>query len=225
MPLPLKVATEDSTFTLKANVNKHLIRDEGLGVTAALRPWLGPASIAGLCLLLSVLGDSGRSVFRYERSALLAGELWRLLSAHLVHLSFGHVVLNLAALAVMAALLDGVLETAEWFWLGLVAALAIDAGLFLFSPEVQWYVGLSGVLHGWLAAGALRLAFAGSGLGPVLLVGIAAKIAWEQWAGPLPFSESSSGGPVVVDAHLYGALGGAAAMLCTIAFRGRPAKL
>lgn len=219
------MATEDSTFTRKANVNKQSIRNESPGVTPALRPWLGPGAIAAVCLVLSVLGDGGRTACRYERSALLAGELWRLLSAHLVHLSFGHVVLNLAALGVMAALLDGVLETAEWFWLGVVAALAIDAGLFFFSPEVQWYVGLSGVLHGWLAAGALRLAFAGSKLGPVLLIGMAAKIAWEQWAGPLPFSESSSGGPVVVDAHLYGALGGGAAMLLTIAFRGRPAKL
>ena len=37
---------------------------------------------------------------------------------------------------------------------------------------------------------------------------VAGKLAWEQFAGPLPGSESGSGGPVIVDAHLYGAVGG-----------------
>ena len=39
------------------------------------------------------------------------------------------------------------------------------------------------------------------------------KIGWEQWHGPVPGSETTSGGPVVVDAHLYGAVGGAMAAL------------
>ena len=39
----------------------------------------------------------------------------------------------------------------------------------------------------------------------VVLVG---KLAWEQWQGALPLSGDM---PVVVDAHLYGAIGGALA--------------
>ena len=39
----------------------------------------------------------------------------------------------------------------------------------------------------------------------LLLVG---KLAWEQWHGALPLSGDM---PVVVDAHLYGAIGGALA--------------
>jgi hypothetical protein len=70
-------------------------------------------------------------------------------------------------------------------------------------------VGLSGVLHGALAAGALGwwrqeskpLAL---GLTAVLL----GKLAWEQWHGALPLSGDM---PVVVDAHLYGAIGGSLA--------------
>ena len=71
------------------------------------------------------------------------------------------------------------------------------------------YVGLSGLLHGLLAAGVV------AGLGPrrrepqILAVILAAKIAYEQLAGPLPGSESTTGGTVIVAAHAYGAIAGA----------------
>ncbi|MBV2092179.1 MAG: hypothetical protein KUF72_14970, partial [Candidatus Thiodiazotropha sp. (ex Ctena orbiculata)] len=41
-----------------------------------------------------------------------------------------------------------------------------------------------------------------------LLIAVLGKIAWEQWQGPLPGSESVANGPVVVASHLYGALSG-----------------
>ena len=71
-----------------------------------------------------------------------------------------------------------------------------------------WYVGLSGLLHGLLAAGIttkLRQPDGETLLLAGLLIG---KLVWEQFGGPLPGSEVTSGGPVVVNAHLYGALGG-----------------
>ena len=45
-------------------------------------------------------------------------------------------------------------------------------------------------------------------LSTLVLLGFAAKIIFEQIYGPLPGSEQSAGGPVVVDAHLYGAIAG-----------------
>ena len=42
----------------------------------------------------------------------------------------------------------------------------------------------------------------------VVAVAVAAKIAWEQFSGPLPGSVESSGGAVIVDAHMYGAVAG-----------------
>jgi hypothetical protein len=44
----------------------------------------------------------------------------------------------------------------------------------------------------------------------LLALFLVAKLCWEQSVGALPFSGS---GDVVVDAHLYGVLGGAAAAL------------
>lgn len=42
----------------------------------------------------------------------------------------------------------------------------------------------------------------------LLLLIIIAKLTWEQIAGPLPGSEATAGGNVIVDAHLYGAVAG-----------------
>ena len=42
----------------------------------------------------------------------------------------------------------------------------------------------------------------------ILLLLLVAKISYEQFGGSVPGSEAASGGPVIVDAHLYGALGG-----------------
>jgi hypothetical protein len=43
----------------------------------------------------------------------------------------------------------------------------------------------------------------------VLCVALIAKLAYETVVGPLPGSEQSSGGTVIVAAHLYGAIAGA----------------
>ena len=43
----------------------------------------------------------------------------------------------------------------------------------------------------------------------LLLIGVLIKLIYEQFAGPLPGSEDTAGGTVIVDAHLYGAVSGA----------------
>ena len=56
-----------------------------------------------------------------------------------------------------------------------------------------------------------------------MLLAVVGKIVWEQVVGPMPFSESTSGGPVLVDAHLYGAVGGLLSQLIRMVQRRRAA--
>ena len=83
----------------------------------------------------------------------------------------------------------------------------------MFNPELEWYVGLSGVLHGLLVAGIMANLAVGHRLEIVLLLAVCGKIAWEQLYGPLPGSTEFAGGAVVVDAHFYGLLGGLVGVL------------
>jgi rhomboid family GlyGly-CTERM serine protease len=161
-----------------------------------------------LLLLITATGDPGRALLRYDRVALAGGELWRLLSAHLVHLDLHHAALNCLGLALMWALFARDYRPRQWLVIVLASIAAIDAGLWLWDSTLRWYVGSSGALHGIMAAGTLARLRRREGEGWVLAAFLAAKLAWEQGVGALPLSGSD---PVVVDAHLFGVLGGLAA--------------
>jgi rhomboid family GlyGly-CTERM serine protease len=182
----------------------------GVAIRRLLESWAVVALIL-LCLALAAGGDGARELGRYERLAIENGEYWRLVTAHLVHLSVGHLWPNVAALAILSLLLDDVFRNMDWWRVTAVSAAAIDAGLYLYQPGVLWYVGLSGVLHGVVAAGAIALFTRHRALGAVLALGLTAKLVFEQVFGAVPLTAESVGGPVVVAAHLYGALGGAVA--------------
>jgi rhomboid family GlyGly-CTERM serine protease len=170
--------------------------------------------LAAACLALLTLsagGERARLLLRYERAGLAHGQWWRSLTAHLIHLDLRHALLNCGGLALMWALFARDYSPRQWLAVLLAAAAAIDAGLWFGDSTILWYVGSSGVLHGVMAAGAVAHLRRGEPEGWVLAALLLAKLGYEQLAGALPFSGSD---PVVVDAHLYGVLGGAAAAAC-----------
>ncbi len=187
----------------------------------ALIRWVPVLVIVLASLALGLGEDELRQWGRYEREALESGEWWRLITAHLVHLGWGHLWLNLAALVMLAVLFDTLMTAADWILASILCALSIDIGLYVLQPDVAWYVGLSGMLHGLMIVGAFALIRADARLGYALLLGVGGKMIWEQLVGPLPFSESTSGGPVLVDAHLYGTIGGLLTQLVRMVQRRR----
>lgn len=175
----------------------------------------GPLGLALLiaCVLIIVpalWGEAARLALRYDRAALAHGELWRLLTAHWVHLNLRHALVNALGLVLMWVLFARDYAPRQWLLIVLAALLAIDAGLWLLDSTVQWYVGSSGALHGVMAAGTLAHLKRREAEGGILLAFLAGKLLYEQRVGPLPLSGSA---PVVVAAHLYGVLGGLAAAL------------
>ena len=178
-----------------------------------LRRWLLPLAMFGLSLALLAGGDTAREQLRYDRVAIMTGEVWRLLSAHFVHLGSSHFALNMAGLGLVWYLTGHAMSRSQWIAVLAFSAAVIDLGFWFLNPDLRWYVGLSGVLHGLLVAGLMNSAsFHRKDLVAVALI-VAAKLAWEQFSGPLPGSAASSGGAVIVDAHLYGAVAGAVAGL------------
>lgn len=171
---------------------------------------LGLALLAACALLLLpvLAGEGGRLALRYDRAALASGQLWRLVTGHLVHLGPRHALLNVLGLILMWALFARDYAPRQWLAILLASVAAIDAGLWLWDSTVTWYVGSSGVLHGVMAAGTLAHLRRREGDGWLLAAFLGGKLLYEHLAGALPFSGSSA---VVVDAHLYGVLGGGAA--------------
>lgn len=183
-------------------------------VVSELALWLLPALLSAAALAVAVGEDPARGLLRYDREALGAGEAWRWLSAHVVHIGWSHAWLNLAGLWIVWFLFKDRLGKALGWWVAVASVLVMDAGFWFIDTELGWYVGLSGLLHGIFAAGALDEVWRGVRGSFWLLLGVIAKLGYEQFFGALPMTEEASGGPVWVNAHLYGALGGCIAVAC-----------
>ena len=176
---------------------KSLNGDRGYGI----------ALLAACALLVAVelTGDVGRAALSYDRAALAHGEWWRVLTAHFVHLGPEHAALNTLGLVLMWALFARDFVPLRWVAIYSSAMLAVSFGLWCFDPQVQWYVGASGALHGVMTAGTLAHLRRRDLDGWILAVFVVGKLVYEQFAGSMPFAGDAH---TLVNAHLYGAIGG-----------------
>lgn len=160
-----------------------------------------------LALMIMLAGDDIGRLLRYERHAMIEWHAWRVLTAHFVHLNGVHLMLNAGGLCIVWLLAGGLVGPLQWYLAAALSAAAVCLGLYVFSPAVTWYVGLSGVVHGLLCAVAMCRLTVRDWVGAILLLGVALKLVLEQ-SGHGPVSGSLIGGDVVIDAHLYGVMGG-----------------
>lgn len=176
--------------------------------------WLTAACFALLLVALSIAGPAALAFLRYERAAVLGGQVWRLASAHLVHADVAHLAWNLAGAALVWWLFADEFTRRGWILVMVASTAAIDLGFIFLEPQIEWYVGFSGVLHGCMAAGLLAWLSKARDPATIAVTTIfVAKLAWEHFEGPLPFTSATLSLPVVVEAHSFGAVGGAIAAL------------
>ena len=186
--------------------------------TRCFRDWVVPALVVTVALVIAVAGDNGRELLRYDRIAIANGEILRLISGHFAHLGWSHFALNAAGIVLVFFLVGPRFSARLWLLICALIIVVIDAGFWFFQPQLIWYVGLSGLLHGCLAAGVME-GLRQRQFDDWLIAGLLVlKLGYEQLVGPLPGSEASAGGSVVVAAHLYGAIAGAL-IGATLSFR------
>jgi rhomboid family GlyGly-CTERM serine protease len=196
--------------------------------------WLFGLAVS-VCAAATTFWPDGLALLRYDRDAIVSGQIWRLLTGHVVHLNTWHLTLNLLGLWLIAELLCDRVPARYAAGSLLLSALLIDLALWTAHPDIGWYAGLSGALHGLWAGCALRsclLVFMheqsldkkqgaeqgattawwktrqASVVGVAGLLLLVAKLALEGWHGPSPSSVEAIGSPIIVVAHLYGAVAG-----------------
>ncbi|MDB5839712.1 MAG: Rhomboid family protein [Herminiimonas sp.] len=172
-----------------------------------------------LCAALLTYWPQGLSLFRYDRAGLLAGEGWRIATAHLVHLNSTHLVFNLLGLFLLCELLWAGLPLRHAAGMLGASGLAVSVLLWWQAPHIAWYVGLSGALHGLWAGCALRATWgaraqsvpprAARTLCAAGLLVLMLKLALEWLFGASQSTAQAIGAPVIAQAHCYGALTGA----------------
>ena len=130
----------------------------------------------------------------YDRTAILSGEVWRLLTGNWVHFSASHLLYDLLALGIAG----WIIERRGYPYFGLLcvlAALGISSALLAASPEVQFYGGLSGVATGaiiYLALHGLREAPPWRWICVAALVLITGKVLLESLTGRFIIGASGS---------------------------------
>ena len=159
--------------------------------------------------------DSLLETFVYYRTFIIDGQYWRILSGHFFHTNINHLLLNLTGLWLLWSLHGEYYHTKLYLGLFTFSALIVSAGLLLFSPNLQQYVGLSGVLHAIFIWGALKDIEHKLKSGYLLLGAVILKIIHEQTFGASEEMVQLINANVAINAHLFGAIAGGVFFILT----------
>ena len=167
------------------------------------------AGLAGVMALTDLGGGAWRSALWLETGSIWQGQLWRLVTAHLVNLSRVHTYLNIAGLGLILITLWTVLTPGRLTLAIAASGGAISLGWVLLMPPDVSYVGFSGITHGVLAYGGLLLLRSEvRWFGALVLGCLLAKLAQEYLNGAVPGADAAIGGRVSFVSHALGSLGG-----------------
>ncbi len=170
--------------------------------------WPDALLLTALFLLLALLPPVS-SWLEYRRDLIAQGEVWRLFTGHFVHLNLHHAVMNAVGAVLVAHLFAAEIKRQQWWALILAMPLFISLGLWLRQPDLQGYAGFSGLLHGLLYFGVVRLLASAPVLAGCLLLLLVGRQVWEQTDAYNPgYLQHVINGRVMPDAHLFGALAG-----------------
>jgi rhomboid family GlyGly-CTERM serine protease len=171
--------------------------------------------IIGLCLVTLLVGIGFQwhdlEFWCWSRPAIIQGEYWRWLTGHFVHLGWRHALLNGIALLLITALwVQDVPNPKASVWLAslLFCMLGVSVGLWQWLLHLQWYVGLSGALHGLLVTQIFLSLKQRPYSASILLMGVIVKLVYEHQHGAMSATSDWIGGTVITQAHSYGAIAG-----------------
>jgi rhomboid family GlyGly-CTERM serine protease len=199
LPLPARVRPEPAKFR---GGGLLLLAIVGMAVVA----WATPLAGEG---------------WEFNRQVIANGEWSRLLTGHLVHWNFDHLLWDAITFLVLgvACLWRSVGRTVATL---LAAAVAISGAIFFLQPEIETYRGLSGLdsaLFTLLVASLWRESRQDgrswlSVAAPLALAAFLAKAAYETATGATLFVDSGEAGFIpLASAHLIGGAVGAAIAL------------
>jgi rhomboid family GlyGly-CTERM serine protease len=134
----------------------------------------------------------------YDRTAIQAGEVWRLLTGHLAHYRADHLLWDVLMFVVLGVMVER-RNRGSFIVTVLASATAITAVLWFAYPEVTAYRGLSGIDSALFTSAAILLYVYGRRfnrplvrlISAGLLAGFVAKVIYEIASGNTLFVDST----------------------------------
>lgn len=164
-------------------------------------------SLLALVLFLVCLAALQYAVtaLEFDRQQILAGQVWRLWTAHCVHSHLIHLTLNSIAAAALYLIVLNRLNRLELLCSGFVFAGLLSSALLFFYPNLSWYNGLSGLLHALVSYACVRLSVTHSRLYVLGLTAVWIKIVFEALRMQVGIQDQLAGMTIITQAHLVGA--------------------
>ena len=175
-----------------------------------LKEWLWFCLVPAIAISASFFPESIQDLLTFRTRIPLAEQSWSLVTSVFLHTNFNHLLMNVAAFLLIAWISDGSLS--GWRLPIVTTACGIGAtlGFAIYEQGLSSLVGLSGALHGLVVYIAIREFKASPLLLGMLLLGVIAKITWEQLFGATELTQQLINAHVATTSHLWGALTGAA---------------
>lgn len=166
-----------------------------------------PATVSAIAFVVAVFMPETSSLLQYRHDFDLSGEVWRLVTAHFVHLDWPHFLFNLVGLWLLWLLVGNAFTLDQWLLLIVLLSVSITIALKIGSPEIAWYVGLSGLLYGMLTIGLVVKIDSPKSPPALLFTLVLLKVLFDSFSGPLTLMDLASH-RVVAEAHAYGMASG-----------------
>ncbi len=155
---------------------------------------------------------------RYQPSWWTESEYWRGFTAHWVHTNWQHLILNATGLILCMTIASPKWPVWRWVVYNMYLAIGISTLFTLRNPELDWYVGYSGILFGIYLLAADNLYRRNRAIALLLGTAIVIKVVLEQFSDIRIGGGDLIGIPVIIDAHLYGLLLGLSIALAQRAY-------
>ena len=159
-------------------------------------------------IIIALLGQKFALSLQYDRASVLNGEYWRIITCHFTHVGLNHLLLNMVGTILVFSLFFRLYSPLCWLIGASCCIVSIGLSFLLFSPNLEWYMGLSGLLHGLLMMGIIGEIRKGNMIYCIGLLAIVGKIAMEQIVGPSNYTNLFINAFVITSAHLSGAIAG-----------------
>ena len=180
--------------------------------------YVGPLLLALLSIIAFICEPYSSAHLALENTWWLHGNYYQAISGHFLHTNYIHLGFNLLGVFLLWMLHGDDYDAYFYLIKFFLTCICISILILMFSPEISWYVGLSGAIHGVFAWGCVKDISKGLMSGWLLLIGLVIKVGNEQINGAGSLMPGLIEANVAIDSHLYGAVIGFIIGLLTYLF-------